>query len=110
MENEQRFNLINLKNFDVDKLSILDLKATDSVRRRYNIEVQTIRPLDLPKRLAYYAAKQLIEQLGEGDQYADLSLSISICLLNSILFRGVCSRMKRDRGWIAATTTRPELI
>ena len=80
-------NPINLKDFDVDKLSILDIKATDSVGRRYNIEVQTTRPLGLPKRLTYYAAKQLIEQLGEGDQYADLNPSISICLLDSILFR-----------------------
>lgn len=54
-------NPINLKDFDVDKLSILDIKATDSIGRRYNIEVQTTRPLGLPKRLTYYAAKQLIE-------------------------------------------------
>ena len=80
-------NPINLKDFDIDKLSILDIKATDSVGRRYNIEVQTTRPLGLPKRLTYYAAKQLIEQLGEGDQYADLNPSISICLLDSIMFR-----------------------
>lgn len=80
-------NPINLKDFDVDKLSILDIKASDSAGRRYNIEVQTTRPLGLPKRLTYYAAKQLIEQLGEGDQYADLNPSISICLLDAILFR-----------------------
>ncbi|WP_197231240.1 Rpn family recombination-promoting nuclease/putative transposase [Novipirellula artificiosorum] len=80
-------NPINMKDFDVDKLSILDIKATDSVGRRYNIEVQTTRPLGLPKRLTYYAAKQLIEQLGEGDQYADLNPSISICILDSVLFR-----------------------
>ncbi|QDV62526.1 Rpn family recombination-promoting nuclease/putative transposase [Crateriforma conspicua] len=80
-------NPINLKDFDVDKLSILDIKATDRVGRRYNIEVQTTRPLGLPKRLTYYAAKQLIEQLGEGDQYADLNPSISICLLDSVMFR-----------------------
>lgn len=80
-------NPINLKDFDADKLSILDIKAADSVGRRYNIEVQTTRPLGLPKRLTYYAAKQLIEQLGEGDQYADLNPSISICLLDAIMFR-----------------------
>ncbi|TWT54784.1 PD-(D/E)XK nuclease family transposase [Rubripirellula amarantea] len=80
-------NPINLKDFDADKLSILDIKAADSVGRRYNIEVQTTRPLGLPKRLTYYAAKQLIEQLGEGDQYADLNPSISICLLDAIKFR-----------------------
>ncbi|MEO1618528.1 MAG: Rpn family recombination-promoting nuclease/putative transposase [Planctomycetota bacterium] len=80
-------NPINLKDFDADKLSVLDIKAIDAVARRYNIEVQTTRPLGLPKRLTYYAAKMLVEQLGEGDQYADLNPSISICLLDSILFR-----------------------
>ena len=80
-------NPINLKDFDVDKLSILDIKATDNRGRRYNIEVQTTRPLGLPKRLTYYAAKLLIEQLGESDQYADLKPSISICLLDAIMFR-----------------------
>ena len=81
-------NPINLKDFDADKLSILDIKATDSNGRRYNIEVQTTRPLGLPKRLTYYAAKQLIEQLGEGDQYADLNPSIGICILDAIMFGG----------------------
>ena len=39
--------------------------------------------------------KQMIEQLGEGDQYADLNPSISICLLDSVMFRGgpVCSTL-----------------
>lgn len=41
----------------------------------------------LPKQLTYYAAKQLIEQLGEGGQYADLNPSISICLLDAVMFR-----------------------
>ena len=79
-------NPINMKEFEVDKLSILDIRAMDSVGRRYNIEVQTTRPLGLPKRLTYYAAKQLVEQLGEGDHYADLNPSISICLLDAIMF------------------------
>jgi predicted transposase/invertase (TIGR01784 family) len=72
---------------DADKLSILDIKATDSLGRRYNIEVQTTRPLGLPKRLTYYAAKQLVEQLGETEQYANLNPSISICVLDAVMFR-----------------------
>ncbi len=80
-------NPINLKDFEADKLSILDIKASDGVGRKYNIEVQTTRPLGLPKRLTYYAAKLLIEQLGESQQYADLKPSISICLLDSVMFR-----------------------
>jgi predicted transposase/invertase (TIGR01784 family) len=37
--------------------------------------------------LTYYAAKLLIEQLGESEQYADLKPSISICLLDAVMFR-----------------------
>ena len=81
-------NPINMKDFDSDKMSILDIKAIDSAGRRYNIEVQTTRPLGLPQRLTYYAAKQLIEQIGDGDQYADLRPSISICILDAVMFRG----------------------
>lgn len=80
-------NPINLKNFDVDKLSVLDIKAVDSSDRRYKIEVQTTRPFGLPKRLTYYAAKLLTDQLKEGDQYADLNPSICICLLGAMMFR-----------------------
>lgn len=76
-------NPINMKEFDADKFSILDIKAADSVGRRYNIEVQTTRPLGLPKRLTYYSAKQL----GEGDQYDSLNPSISICILDAIMFQ-----------------------
>ena len=80
-------NPINLKDFDADKLSVLDIKAVDGVGRRYNIEVQTTRQPGLPQRLTYYAARQLVEQLGEGDQYEQLSPSIGICLLDAVLFR-----------------------
>ena len=37
--------------------------------------------------LVDYAAKQLHEQLGEGDQYADLNPSVSICILDAVMFR-----------------------
>lgn len=47
-------NPINLKHFEADKESILDIKAIDRIGRLYNIEVQTTRPLALPKRLTFY--------------------------------------------------------
>jgi len=65
----------------------LDIKAIDRIGRRFNIEVQTTRPLGLAERLTYYAAKQLHEQLGEGDQYVDLNPSVSICMLDAVMFR-----------------------
>ena len=74
------------KDYDDDKVSILDVLATDNHDRRIDIEIQTTLPAGLPKRLTYYAASQLVEQLGEGDSYRDLRSSIGICILDAILF------------------------
>ena len=81
-------NPISLKDYDADKLSVLDIKAVDGRGRRFNIEVQTSRPPNLPERLTYYAARQLIEQLGEGDDYSDLNPSIGVCVLDAVMFPG----------------------
>lgn len=74
------------KEYDADKLSILDVLATDNLGRMFDIEVQTTLPAGLPQRLTYYAATQLIEQLGEGDSYRRLRPSIGICILDAVLF------------------------
>ncbi|MEQ1825026.1 MAG: Rpn family recombination-promoting nuclease/putative transposase [Pirellula sp.] len=73
--------------FELDKLAILDILARDDVGRRMNIEVQRTRPGWLRKRLTYYASSQLVEQIGEGDNYSKLRPSIGICILNTRLFR-----------------------
>lgn len=77
------------KDYEADKSSILDVLATDSQGRIFDIEVQTTVPAGLPERLTYYAATQLIEQLGEGDSYLRLRPSIGICILDAILFHEV---------------------
>jgi predicted transposase/invertase (TIGR01784 family) len=80
-------NPIASKRFDEDKLSILDILATDDHGRLIDIEIQTTLPAGLAERLTYYAASQLIEQLGEGDSYRNLRPSIGICILDALLFR-----------------------
>jgi predicted transposase/invertase (TIGR01784 family) len=82
-------NPIIEREFDEDKLSILDVLASDSYGRRFNIEIQRSVPAGLPQRLTYYGATQLTEQLGEGDSYVDLRPAIGICILDAILFRQV---------------------
>jgi predicted transposase/invertase (TIGR01784 family) len=82
-------NPIVLKEFEADKLSILDILAIDDAERRLNVEVQRTRPVWLPQRLTYYAATQLVDQIGEGDSYRKLRPSIGICILNSIFFAQV---------------------
>ncbi len=83
----QILNPIVLQAFDADKLSILDVLAVDQEGRRFNIEIQRTLERALPERLTYYAATQLIDQIGEGDGYQQLRPSIGICLLSSILWR-----------------------
>ncbi|MCC9599669.1 Rpn family recombination-promoting nuclease/putative transposase [Stieleria sp. JC731] len=84
-------NPISGKRYQDDKLSILDILATDDHGRLFDIEIQTTLPAGLPERLTYYAASQLIEQLGEGDSYRDLRPSIGICILDAILFKDTAS-------------------
>jgi predicted transposase/invertase (TIGR01784 family) len=75
------------KGFDGDKWSLLDILAKDELGRLYDIEVQTTRPVGMRKRLAYYAACLLVEQLESGGDYQDLRAAIGICLLDAIEFR-----------------------
>ncbi|MGB7328417.1 MAG: Rpn family recombination-promoting nuclease/putative transposase [Rubripirellula sp.] len=75
------------KEDDFDKLSILDVCARDSTGRLYDIEMQTSLPAGLSQRLAYYTASMYVSQLGEGEDYTRLRPAISICVLDSIMFR-----------------------
>ncbi len=74
------------KEFASDKLAILDILATDKLGRRFNIEVQRTNAAWLPKRLTYYVATQLVNQIGEGENYSRLRPSISICILKASMF------------------------
>lgn len=79
-------NPINEQAFEGDKLSILDILAIDQQGRRFNVEVQRTFQRWLPERLVYYAATQLVEQIGEGEGYHELRPSIAICILKDKLF------------------------
>ena len=74
------------KETDDDKLSVLDVLATDEHGRMLNIEMQTSLPAGLSQRLAYYASSLYVDQLTEGKHYSDLRPSISICVLTQALF------------------------
>lgn len=75
------------KESDLDKLSILDVLARDSVGNLYDIEMQTSLPSGLSKRLAYYTASLYVGQIGDGDAYTQLRPSISICVLDAVMFQ-----------------------
>jgi len=72
-----------------DKLSILDLRATDERGRMFNIEMQTTLSAGLAQRLTYYTACMYAGQLRSGESYSDLCPAISICILGKSLFPAV---------------------
>ena len=74
------------KEFDDDKLSILDILATDEQGRLLNIEMQTSLPAGMAQRLTYYVSSLYVSQLGEGHQYSELRPAISICVLSQAIF------------------------
>ena len=69
-----------------DKLSILDILATDEHGRLLNIEMQTSLPSGMSQRLAYYVSTVYVGQLHEGNQYSQLRPAISICVLTHAMF------------------------
>ena len=79
-------NPFNLQEALDDKLSILDIKARDQSGRQFNIEMQLLAFPHYQKRVVYYLAKFHQQQLHEGDDYGVLRPTISINLLNHVLF------------------------
>jgi predicted transposase/invertase (TIGR01784 family) len=80
-------NPFNYKDFQDDKLSILDVKAVDAGRAWYDVEVQLTVPVGTPKRLVYYGCGLVVDQLRHGDDYAKLLGAYSIWLLDGVLWR-----------------------
>lgn len=74
-----------LEAFD-DKLSVLDIKARDESGRTFNVEMQIRLHHALRERVLFYWAKLYTEQLSEGDDYAELRPTISVLVLDDILF------------------------
>ncbi|TSJ81497.1 Rpn family recombination-promoting nuclease/putative transposase [Cardinium endosymbiont of Dermatophagoides farinae] len=75
-------NPYNAKNFVVDKLSILDIKAVSETGKRFNIEIQITDESDYDKRALYYWAKLYTDQLKASQHYSTLNKAIGIHILN----------------------------
>ena len=73
-------NPIVWKEFEADKLSILDILAIDNSDRRLNVEVQRTKPASLAQRLAYYSATQLAEYHSEFRLRTRSGLELTNCL------------------------------
>jgi predicted transposase/invertase (TIGR01784 family) len=79
-------NPFNLQDFEQDKLSILDVKATDQNGVIYDIEIQiAVRP-GLVQRLVFYGCDEYAGQLRAGDPYTALQPVVVIALLKEMLW------------------------
>ena len=81
-------NPYNAKNFQNDKLSILDIKAQNHEGKLYNIEMQITDEKHYDKRALYYWGKLYSNQLKESESYGKLSKAIGIHILNFSCIKG----------------------
>ncbi|WP_345321090.1 Rpn family recombination-promoting nuclease/putative transposase [Novipirellula rosea] len=79
-------NPFSYQEFSESKLIVLDVRCRDSAGRGLNVEMQVSVYAGLIERLVYYACSMYVDQLSPGSNYALAAPSISICLLNRILF------------------------
>jgi predicted transposase/invertase (TIGR01784 family) len=79
-------NPYNDKQFLDDKLSIVDVKATDDQGRTYQLEIQIVRYSHLPSRMLYTWASLHSRQLRKGDTYGMVRPTYAIWLLGGRLW------------------------
>jgi len=75
-------NPYNEADFVGDKLSVVDIKATDEQGRWYDIEIQIKEQKYYGKRAIFYHSEIYGNQLGEGDSYDKLRKTIIISILD----------------------------
>ncbi|MCL2187779.1 MAG: Rpn family recombination-promoting nuclease/putative transposase [Defluviitaleaceae bacterium] len=78
-----------LREFDGDKLAIIDVKLYTKTRKVIHIEIQLqVMPEQLQKRVILYDAKLIAEQVGSGDDYDNIKKVISIIITDENLIPG----------------------
>ncbi|MCB9742264.1 MAG: Rpn family recombination-promoting nuclease/putative transposase [Alphaproteobacteria bacterium] len=80
-------NPFNEREFEQDKLSVVDVKATDATGFRFQVEIQLMVHPALAARVLYTWARVYVEQLGAGDDYEALRPTFAIWLLDDVLLR-----------------------
>ena len=85
----QLLNPFNDKDASDDKLSILDIKARDELGQQYNVEMQLFGSHIQLQRILYYWAVLHGDQLREGQNYTALRPTLSIAIVNGVLFPAV---------------------
>ncbi len=97
-------NPFNYQDFEVDKLSVLDIRAVDGRGFIFNIEMQISVLAATVKRFVYYSCKLVAGQLQSGDDYDLIQPVFTICILDGVLWRD--SRVVHHRFQLADLATR----
>ena len=71
-----------------DKTVILDIATTDSLGRRYNIEMQVNRDVNFIPRVLFYLDSLYISQLAGGVNFSKLRKTIGISFVDFLIFPG----------------------
>ena len=75
-------NPYSSKDWEEQKVIIVDIKAQNQNGTWFNIEMQILEQAFFDKRALYYWSKVYTEQLTQGKKYFDLEKTISINILN----------------------------
>lgn len=92
-------NPFNEKDFNEDKLSVVDIKAQDENGSLYQIEIQIGAPAFLPKRILHNWSALYHKQIQSGEHFDDLAPVISIWLLTTPLFKEIDSYHLHFQPW-----------
>ncbi|MCK8825654.1 Rpn family recombination-promoting nuclease/putative transposase [Fuchsiella alkaliacetigena] len=77
------------KDWDEDKLSRLDIKATADNNKKINIEIQLKNQYNMTRRSLYYWSKLYSSQLKKGQEYSTLNKTVAINILNFDYLKGM---------------------
>ena len=78
-------NPFNEREFDTEKLSVVDVKVEDQNHHTYQIEIQLTTPKHLRQRMLYNWSQIYAKQLKKGANYNELKPVVSIWLLTANL-------------------------
>ncbi|MCP4352013.1 MAG: Rpn family recombination-promoting nuclease/putative transposase [Desulfobacterales bacterium] len=79
-------NPYNEREFEADKLSIVDIRAKDEMDNNYQVEIQIALHANLPPRMLYMWSSVYRSLLNKGESYSLLTPVISIWILTGTLF------------------------
>jgi predicted transposase/invertase (TIGR01784 family) len=80
-------NPFNYKEFNEQKMSVVDTRVKDHLGRTYNIEVQLLPDLAFVPRSVYYLARLYSNQLEKGKGYELLNKATGVSILGFNLFK-----------------------